>query len=59
VETETKILPSEEVILVPLDICPEYLFQKTPIIILKERTLQPGDAFEDTALKPGIEVVKF
>jgi hypothetical protein len=37
------------------------LFQKTPIIIpkKKKRTVQPGDAYEDTAFKPGFENVKF
>jgi hypothetical protein len=25
----------------------------------KKRTVQPGDAFEDTALKQGFEIVKF
>jgi hypothetical protein len=34
-------------------------FQKTPIITLKKRTVQPRDAFEDTAFKPGFEFVKF
>jgi hypothetical protein len=35
------------------------LFQKTLIMTPKKRTVQPGDAFEDTALKPGFEIVKF
>jgi hypothetical protein len=35
------------------------LFQKTPIITTKKRTVQPGDAIEDTAFKPGFEIVKF
>jgi hypothetical protein len=35
------------------------LLQKTPIITPKKRTVQPGDAFEDTAFKPGFEIVKF
>ncbi len=35
------------------------LFQKTPIIITKQQTVQPGDAFEDTAFKPGFKIVKF
>ncbi len=35
------------------------LFQKTPIITPKKRTIQPGDAFEDTAFKPGFEIAKF
>ncbi len=35
------------------------LTQSTPILNSKERTLQPGDAFEDTALfKPWFEIVK-
>jgi hypothetical protein len=25
----------------------------------KKQTVQPGDAFEDTVLKPGFEIVKF
>ncbi len=33
-------------------------FQKTPIISHKKWTVQPGDAFEDTAFKPGIEIAK-
>jgi hypothetical protein len=37
----------------------DYLFQKTPIIAPEKRTVQPGDAFEDTAFKPGFEIVKF
>jgi hypothetical protein len=37
----------------------ESLFQKTPIITTIKRTVQPGDAFEDTAFKPGFEIVKF
>ncbi len=32
---------------------------KTPIIALNKRTVQPGDAFEDTVFKPGFEIVKF
>jgi hypothetical protein len=35
------------------------LFQKTPTNTLKKQTVQPGDAFEDTALKPGFGIVKF
>jgi hypothetical protein len=34
------------------------LFQKTPIITQTKRFVQPGDAFEDTAFKPGFENVK-
>jgi hypothetical protein len=37
----------------------DYLFQKTPIINPKTPTVQPRDAFEDTAFKTGFEVVKF
>jgi hypothetical protein len=35
------------------------LFQKTPIIIPKKRTVKPGDAIEDTVFQPGFEIVKF
>jgi hypothetical protein len=35
------------------------LFQKTPIITPKKGTVQPGDAFEDTAFQPWFEIVKF
>ncbi len=36
------------------------LFDKTPINTTKKKlTVQPGDAFEDTAFKPGFEFVKF
>jgi hypothetical protein len=34
-------------------------FEKTPITILTKPTVQPGNAFEDTAFKPGFEIVKF
>jgi hypothetical protein len=34
-------------------------FQKTPIITPEKRTIQPGDAFEDTAFNPGFEIVEF
>jgi hypothetical protein len=34
------------------------LFQNTKIITPKKRTVQPGDAFEDTAFKQGFEIVK-
>jgi hypothetical protein len=37
----------------------DFLLQKTPIITPKKRTVQPGDSFEDNALKPGFEIVKF
>ncbi len=43
----------------PLDIRLDYLFQKTPLITPKKRTVQPEDAFEDTSFKPGFEIVKF
>ncbi len=33
------------------------LFQKTPIITLKKWTVQPGDAFEDTAFKPHFQIL--
>jgi hypothetical protein len=29
------------------------------VITQKRTTVQPGDAFEDTAFKPGFEAVKF
>jgi hypothetical protein len=29
------------------------------IITLKNRTVQPREAFEDTAFEPGFEIVKF
>jgi hypothetical protein len=35
------------------------LFQKILIITPKKQTVHPGDAFEDTAIKPGFEIVKF
>jgi hypothetical protein len=35
------------------------LFLKTPVISPEKRTIQPGDAFEDTSSKPGFEIVKF
>jgi hypothetical protein len=35
------------------------LFQKTPVIIPKKRTVHPGDAFENTAFQPVFEIVKF
>jgi hypothetical protein len=31
-------------------------FQKTPIITPEKRAVQPEDAFEDTAFKPGFEI---
>jgi hypothetical protein len=37
----------------------ETLFQKTPSITPKKRTVQPGDAFADTDLKQGFGIVKF
>jgi hypothetical protein len=33
--------------------------QKTPIIISQKQTVQPEDAFEDTAFKPGFGFVKY
>jgi hypothetical protein len=33
------------------------LFQKTTIITPQKRTIQPGDAFEDTDFMPGFEIV--
>jgi hypothetical protein len=35
------------------------LFQKALIITPKKQTAQQGDASEDTAFKPGFEIVKF
>jgi hypothetical protein len=29
------------------------------IITAKKRTVQPGDAFEDTAFKPGFDIFQF
>jgi hypothetical protein len=38
----------------------ESLYQETPIITHnKQLTVQPGDAFEDTAFKAGFVIVKF
>ncbi len=37
----------------------DFLFQKTPIINPQKRTVQLGNAFEDTAVKPGFEIDKF
>jgi hypothetical protein len=34
------------------------LFQTTAIITPKKLTIQPGDAFEDTAFKPGFGIGK-
>ncbi len=34
-------------------------FQKTTIITQEKQPVQSGDAFEDTAFKPGFEIVKF
>jgi hypothetical protein len=31
----------------------DYFLQKTPIVTPKKRTVQPRDAFEDAAFKPG------
>jgi hypothetical protein len=35
------------------------LFQKTPLIVPKKWTVQPGDVFEDTAFKSGFKIVQF
>jgi hypothetical protein len=35
------------------------LFQKTPSITYKKRTIQPEETFEDTAFKQGFEIVKY
>jgi hypothetical protein len=35
----------------------ESLFQKTPIITPKKRTVQPGDSLEDTTFRPGFEII--
>jgi hypothetical protein len=35
-----------------------FLIQNTQIIIPKKRTVQPRDISEDTAFKPGFEIVK-
>jgi hypothetical protein len=43
---------------VPLDSL-DSVFQKTLIITTIKQTMQPRDGFEDTALKPGFEIVKF
>jgi hypothetical protein len=32
---------------------------KTPIITFKTRTVEAGDAFVDTAFKPGFRIFKF
>jgi hypothetical protein len=51
-----------EATLVPFDrsIGLDSPFQKTPVITLKKekKTVQSGDAFEDTPLKPDFEIVK-
>jgi hypothetical protein len=43
--------------LVPLD--RSRLLLSKNLITSKKRTVQRGDAFEDTAFKPGFEIVKF
>ncbi len=35
------------------------LLQKTPMVISEKETVQPRDAFEDTAFKPGFKTVNF
>ncbi len=36
-----------------------WIFQKSPSITCKKWTVQPGDAFEDTAVESMFEIVKF
>ncbi len=31
-------------------------FEKTPILTPEKRTFQPGNAFDDTAFKPGFQI---
>ncbi len=53
-----KNLASLEASLVPLD--RSWLpLSENPFITPRQRTVQLGDAFEDTAFKPGFEIVKF
>jgi hypothetical protein len=52
-----KEVTSQETTLVPLDRF-NPLLQKIPIITLRKRTIQPGDPVEDTAFKPGLEIVE-
>jgi hypothetical protein len=47
----------EEATLVPLD--RSWLPLSEDPDPKKKQTVQPGDAFEDTAFKPGFEIVKF
>jgi hypothetical protein len=35
------------------------LLSKNPDYYPQKRTVQPGEAFEDTAFEPGFEIVKF
>jgi hypothetical protein len=58
VKTEKKLASKEATFWFYLIWC-ESIFQKTPIIANEERAVQLGDAFEDTAFQPGIEIVKF
>jgi hypothetical protein len=37
----------------------DFLFQETPNIPTWKQTVKPGDAREDTALKPGFDIVIF
>ncbi len=55
--TRKKKITSEEAIwyhYIGLD----FLFHKTPIIATQKRTVQQGDAFEDTAFEPWFEIAK-
>ncbi len=40
--------------MVPFDVDLDSLFQKTPIITPKQRTVQPGDVFDDSAFYAGV-----
>jgi hypothetical protein len=51
-KTVEKKLASQEETLVPLDLSRLYL-SENPDNHHQKRTVQPGDAFEDTAFKPG------
>ncbi len=54
---QKETFPSFEEKLVPLDRS-WFPLSENQIIIPKNRTVQPVDAFEDTAFKPGFEIVK-
>jgi hypothetical protein len=58
VETEKK-LKSFEATMVPLRRSCLLISENTIITPQKQQTVQPGDAFEDTAFKPGFKIVKF